>query len=292
MILKTLKTNFFNALEGYYPETEIQSFFNLLTEHILKMKRIDVALNLYALVSGKKREKYQSAIKYLKEYRPIQYIIGETEFYDLPFAVNENTLIPRPETEELVELIIRNITSSAVEKSLRILDIGTGTGCIAISLAKHLPSAKIMGMEVSEEALKVAEQNAKLNGVEVEFLHGDILNLRQLELVSVSHSYDIIVSNPPYVRNLEKSEINANVLEHEPHLALFVDDNNPLEFYKAICEFAKNHLNVGGTLYFEINQYLGKEMIQLLKDFDFKSVELRQDIFGNDRMIKGIKENR
>jgi release factor glutamine methyltransferase len=286
MILKSLRVHFNTALAEHYPETEINSFFNLLTENILKMKRIDVTLNLYAVVSGKKCEKYETAIKQLKAQTPIQYIIGDTEFYGLPFKVNASTLIPRPETEELVDWIIKEQVSN---NEISILDIGTGSGCIAISLAKNIPNAKVYALDVSAEALKTAKQNAELNNVSIEFIQTDILNSHHTELVSVLHKFDIIVSNPPYVRNLEKVEMKANVLNHEPHLALFVEDDEALVFYKAISEFAQQNLKKDGQLYFEINQYLGDEIKTLLSDYKFENIELKKDIFENDRMIKGNK---
>jgi release factor glutamine methyltransferase len=176
------------------------------------------------------------------------------------------------------------------------LDIGTGSGCIAVSLAKHLPNTKVYALDISPEALDVARENAELNGVEVECIEADILTSCHAELppdvragVSASHKFDIIVSNPPYVRKVEKSTIKKNVLKHEPHLALFVDNDDPLVFYNAICEFAVHNLKPNGRLYFEINQYLGAEMKQLLNTYNFKSVELQKDIFGNDRMLKSIK---
>ncbi|RKE95068.1 peptide chain release factor N(5)-glutamine methyltransferase [Ichthyenterobacterium magnum] len=281
MILKSLRTYFNNELLGYYPETEIQSFFNLLTEHILKMKRIDVSLNLYMLVSGKKYDKYQNAINGLQAYKPIQYILGETEFYGLPFKVDNSVLIPRPETEELVDWIIKE---NKLKENISILDIGTGSGCIAITLAKHLPHAKIYALDISKEALKTANSNAKLNKVDVEFIEADAL-----DFIIENIEFDIIVSNPPYVREKEKSAMKPNVLQHEPHLALFVEDDDALVFYRKIAEQSHNLLKPNGQLYFEINQYLANDIKLLLEKQHFKAIELKQDIFGNDRMVKGIK---
>ncbi|MBO3098526.1 peptide chain release factor N(5)-glutamine methyltransferase [Gelidibacter pelagius] len=288
MLLKTLREHFYISLKEDYPETEIQSFFNLLSECFLKMKRVEVSLNLYAPISGKKTEKFENAITRLKDQEPIQYIIGSTEFYGLPFKVTESTLIPRPETEELVQWIT-DISNSKTE-NLSILDIGTGTGCIAICLAKNKPDATVYAVDISKKALTVARTNAKLNKVDIEFVELDILdwengasNLKNIE-------FDIIVSNPPYVRALEKSQMSANVLRHEPGLALYVEDDDPLIFYKAIVELAQTHLKSNGQLYFEINQYLGSEMVQLLEDSDFKEIELKMDIFGNNRMVSGVKK--
>ena len=202
--------------------------------------------------------------------------------------MNENVLIPRPETEELVQLILVESQKSKVE-SFKILDIGTGSGCIPISLKKNLPSAEVFAIDVSKNALEVAQKNAEINGVEVNFTEANILLTDSLALPThnsqLTTLFDIIVSNPPYVRNLEKAEINPNVLEFEPHLALFVEDNDALLFYRKITELAKNHLSENGKLYFEINQYLGKETVALVESYGFKKVQLLKDIYGNDRMI-------
>ena len=285
MVLKDILNIYHKELDDLFEKEEVDSFFNLLIAHYLDLKRIHLVLEPEYAITKVEEQPLFEALAHLKLQTPIQYIIGETEFYGLPFKVNEHTLIPRPETEELVALIIEDSN----ENNSQILDIGTGTGCIAISLAKHLSEAKILAVDISEGALKIAKQNAILNEVNVEFVLDDILNYRHTELVSVSHYYDVIVSNPPYVRNLEKAEIQPNVLDNEPHLALFVDDENPLQFYKAICEFAQINLKDNGTLYFEINEYLGEEMIKLMKEFNFKDVELKKDMFGKDRMIFGRK---
>ena len=281
MILKSLKTYFSEALLGFYPETEIDSFFNMLSEHVLKMKRVDISQNLYAVVSGKKFEKFQAAIERLKNHEPIQYIIGDTEFYGLELKVTPSVLIPRPETEELVDLIIK---SSKEKSNISILDIGTGSGCIAIALAKHLPNAVIFALDVSPEALKIAEQNAENNNVEVTFMEADILDWNFEDL-----QFDVIVSNPPYVRELEKEAMSANVLDHEPHLALFVDDDDALLFYKTISDVAAKVLKPNGHLYFEINENLGKDTVELLSDSGQFNAEIKKDIFEKDRMIKANK---
>lgn len=280
MLLKEYKNNFTQELSSFYDQQEIESFFFIVLQAFHEMKRVDLALNPTFELDGMQLLQWETVLSQLKEHKPIQYILGETEFYGLPFYVNENTLIPRPETEELVDWIIKENSKG---KELKILDVGTGTGCIAISLAKNLPNAKVFAMDVSEKALEVAQKNAKRNGVEVEFLHQSILEVDDLK-----HSFDIIVSNPPYVRNLEKEEIKKNVLDYEPHLALFVEDNDALLFYRKISELATKNLSEKGQLYFEINQYLGIEMLALLEKLNFQNIELRKDIYGNDRMIFGI----
>jgi release factor glutamine methyltransferase len=224
--------------------------------------------------------RWETVLSELKKEKPIQYILGETEFYGLRFRVNENTLIPRPETEELVELIISDNQITKNTNSLTILDIGTGSGCIAISLAKNLSNAKVSAIDVSEKALEMAKKNAEINEVNVNFILADVLKISTLQ-----EKYDVIVSNPPYVRNLEKHEIKPNVLEFEPHLALFVEDDDALIFYRKIAELALKNVSENGKLYFEINQYLGKETVELLENLGFKNVKLIKDIYENDRMI-------
>jgi release factor glutamine methyltransferase len=285
MILKEFRVYFTDALSEIYPKTEIDTFFFLLIEEKLNLQRVDTVMKPDFLITDAVISELKEIINRLKKEEPIQYILGNTEFYGLPFNVNENTLIPRPETEELVEWVLKEVAklqNSKVDK-LSILDIGTGTGCIPISLAKNLKDVKISAIDISSEALKIAKQNAFLNNVAVSFLEMDILQTEELP-----QQYNIIVSNPPYVRELEKVEINNNVLENEPHLALFVDDDDPLIFYAKIADLAKQHLTKDGILFFEINQYLGKETIEMLKQKGFSNIELKKDLFGNDRMIKAI----
>ncbi len=292
MKLKDLKYKFHEQLDAIYGKEEVQTFFFMLTEYYNTIKRIDLALNTELTIEDDFVLKYESALEALKNHEPIQYIIGKTEFYGLPFYVNENTLIPRPETEELVELILSNTNANSQlehgegNNQFNILDIGTGTGCIAISLVKQLPNANVFAIDVSAKALEMANKNAQLNQVDINFIENDILKICDYELDSAT-KFDIIVSNPPYVRQLEKQQMQDNVLNHEPHLALFVDDENPLIFYRAITQFATKNLKPNGELYFEINEYLGKEMIALLEAFSFKNIQLKQDLFGKDRMIKG-----
>ena len=286
MILKEFKTYFLEQLSKIYPKTEVDTFFFLLIEEYLGLQRVDTVLKPDFKIPDDKMILLENSLERIQKEEPIQYILGKTEFYGLPFIVNKHTLIPRPETEELVEWILNEVNST---QKLNILDIGTGSGCIPISLAKHLPNATISAIDVSTNALTVAKENAVLNNVSVNFIEQDILQsdslneiLKQVQL----KQFDIIVSNPPYVRELEKVEIKNNVLENEPHLALFVDDNNPLLFYNKIADLAKKHLSKNGVLFFEINQYLGKETIEMLSQKGFSNIELRKDLFGNDRMIK------
>lgn len=282
MLLKEFKTYFIVELEKEYPKEEVQSFFNLLTEAFLKMSRLEVALDPEKELSEAEVSKLKDALQRLQKHEPIQYIIGETEFYGLLFKVNPAVLIPRPETEELVQWIMDDASKKG-KRDLNILDIGTGTGCIAISLARNLPDARVSAVDISEGALSTAKENAKLNGVEITFLQKDILNTDSLE-----KKFDVIVSNPPYVRNLEKQDMQRNVLEFEPEKALYVRDEDPLIFYRKISELAKDALHPEGALYFEINQYLGAETEAILKKKNFQT-QLKKDIFGVDRMLKGVK---
>ncbi len=290
MLLKDFKTHFFNSLKNSQDEQEIESFFFILTEYLHNLKRVDLALNPNFELSDTEVEKWNSILADLQQEKPIQYITGEAWFFGLRFEVNENTLIPRPETEELVDWIL----SSSITQHptpLTILDIGTGSGCIPISLKANLPQANVSTIDVSEKALEVAKRNAELNKVEVNFIQSNILEVEDLSqlpspITDYPSPYNIIVSNPPYVRNLEKQEIKKNVLDYEPHLALFVEDTDALLFYRKIAQLALRNLSPNGLLFFEINQYLGKETVELLENLGFKNIELKKDMYGNDRMIK------
>ena len=284
MKIKEYRSYFVQELIPIFDEGEAESFFYLILEDKQQLKRIDLALNPDLTFSEDEIKGWNSILEQLKQEIPVQYLLGKTSFYGLDFEVNANVLIPRPETEELVEWIIKSNGVLQNSKSLKILDIGTGSGCIAISLAKNIPNAQVFAIDVSERALATAKKNAVINKVEVAFINKNILETADLE-----QQFDIIVSNPPYVRNLEKQEIKKNVLDNEPHLALFVEDNDALIFYRKIAELAQKNLSENGQLFFEINQYLGKEMIDLLEKMDFKNIELRKDIYGNDRMTLGTR---
>ena len=278
MTIKDFKDQFFKRLDALYPNQEIESFFRILIETYLGLKSIDLVLNPDQKIKLKKLDLLLAARERLTHFEPLQYILGQTEFYGLHFTLNPNVLIPRPETEELVEWIIKDSKSNV---PARILDIGTGSGCIAISLSKNLNTSQVEALDISKEALDLASHNADLNEVQVTFIQKNILETETLE-----EKYDVIVSNPPYVRNLEKEEIEANVLNFEPHIALFVEDHDALIFYRKIAELAKQSLTPGGSLYVEINQYLAEETQVLFKEFGFKDVVLRADFAGKPRMIK------
>jgi len=267
-------------LDLLYPSEEIGSFSRLLLRKLANMSSVQIYSDKDRNFPADTIEKLVSAIDRLADNEPIQYILGETEFCGHHFGVRPGVLIPRPETEELVDLIAKDNRG----KALRILDIGTGSGCIAISLAKALPLSQVSAWDISPEALTIATENAVFNEVFVHFEMTDVLKYESNELQLAS--LDIIVSNPPYVRISEAAEMEANVLKHEPHVALFVENEDPLLFYRVISGLAVKMLKPGGSLYFEINSYLGKETLELVKTFPFKDVQLFQDISGKDRMIR------
>jgi release factor glutamine methyltransferase len=286
MKITQFRTYFIEQVAPFFDEEEAASFFYLIIENQRNLKRVDLVMQPDLFFSESELTQLENVIFELKRQKPIQYILGSTEFYGMFFQVNEHTLIPRPETEELVQWVLLSQKDdegigNLDNKSVKILDIGTGSGCIAISLAKNIQLSQVSAIDVSIEALATAKKNASFNGVDVQFIHQNIL-----ETKSLSESYDVIVSNPPYVRMLEKQEIKPNVLEFEPHLALFVANEDALLFYRKIGKLAQNHLNKDGYLFFEINQYLAKETVELLENLQFKSIELRKDIYGNDRMIR------
>lgn len=284
MNLKELKIHFTSELSDLYPSEEVSSFFTILSEYILNYSRLDTVLKSAEIISEEKQNKFQATILRLKEQEPIQYIIGETEFYGLSFKLNRHTLIPRPETEELVGWVIESCeTRRSTDRPIEILDIGTGSGCIAISLAKNLADATITALDFSSEALQMVEKNAAINDVSLDMQEVDIL-----KAVELPKSYDIIISNPPYVRELEKKMMQSNVLLFEPESALFVSDADPLQFYRKIGQLASQHLKPGGHLFFEINEYLSKELKELLGGMGFSEIIVRKDIFGKDRMMRCI----
>jgi release factor glutamine methyltransferase len=230
-------------------------------------------------------ETISNILSRLKTGEPVQYILGHTEFYGLPFKVNPSVLIPRPETEELVEWTLSSWQSSvgSGQQPHRILDVGTGSGCIAISLKKNIPGAQVSAIDISPEALQTAKENAELNKVTINFIQADILNRKS----AIEHpKFEIIISNPPYVTLHDKIQMHTNVTDFEPHTALFVPENDPLIFYEAIANFAVTHLQKNGLLFLEINESYGEQIIELLNNKSFKNIELRNDMSGKARMIK------
>ncbi|CAI8348993.1 MAG TPA: peptide chain release factor N(5)-glutamine methyltransferase [Flavobacteriaceae bacterium] len=279
MKLSQLKINFTTQLQGVYDREEIHSFFYILCDFFLQYSRFEVSMALDTVVSAKNITAFEMALLRLKKQQPIQYIVGHTEFYGLTFKVNKHTLIPRPETEQLVDWIISNHKHQG--SGLEILDIGTGSGCIAVALAKNFSKASISGLDISEKALEVAQENAIKNQVLVSFCQKDILETTALE-----KKYDVVVSNPPYVRQLEKKAMSANVLDNEPGGALFVPNEDPLLFYRKIAQLALVSLQEKGWLYFEINEYLSNEMDALLNEIGFVNIEIKKDFRAVPRMIK------
>lgn len=277
MNIKEYRAFFLDTLSKAYDAAEAESLFYICLEELKGWKKVDLAMNSNTELDRIELVKWNEVLTQLEQERPIQYVFGNAHFYGLEFFVDENTLIPRPETEELVEWIINE---NKGKKDIKILDIGTGSGCIAITLAKNLPEAKVYAIDVSKDALAKARGNAVRNEADVTFIEKDILVAD-----SLPESFDIIVSNPPYIRNLEKQEIKNNVLQYEPHLALFVDDNDPLLFYRKIAKLGGQNLLVNGKIYFEINQYLGPQTVSMLEEEGYKNVILKKDIYGNDRMV-------
>ena len=281
---KSLFNQLVSEITPVYEENEAKSIIHLLLEHYLNLSKTDIFLDKSILQSVN----FQEITERLKTQEPIQYIIGETEFYGRKFKITPDTLIPRPETEELVQLTINNeqltVIRKSIDNNLKILDIGTGSGCIAISLACELPDAQVFAYDISEESLKIAQENAERNNANIIFEKVNIL-----EPFTVHHSpFTVIVSNPPYVMNAEKAEMERNVLEYEPHLALFVEDNDPLIFYRKIAEFAAKNLIDKGLCIVEINQAFGLETAELFWNQGFSEVEILKDMFGKDRMVKAV----
>lgn len=269
-----------SELKEFYPMSEIDSFVYLIFEQLFNYSKTKLLISQDVEIQEDSYQNILNIIRDLKLYKPIQYILGETIFYNLTFNVTPGVLIPRPETEELVDWIIKENP----DKYKRILDIGTGSGCIAISLAKNLPESVVYASDISTEALTVTNNNSKLNNVDIQIIQLDILNPDN----QLNEKFDIIVSNPPYVTEKEKNLMHKNVLNFEPQLALFVPDNKPLLFYSAIIDFGINHLNPGGKIYFEVNESFGKETVLLLEERGFQNISLKKDINGKDRMLKGV----
>lgn len=280
MKIKEFKQHFNNQLKDVYPKDELKNLFNLLQTHITGLSRMELALYPEICLSDQQINAFQKGVERLKDNEPLQYIIGETEFYGLRFKVNQNVLIPRSETEELVAKIVEENQGHKV--ALSILDIGTGSGCIAISLASELPQATVTAYDVSKGALEVARENAKLNHLNVNFEWVNILN-QQVETVQ---KFKIIVSNPPYIPHREKKLMKANVLDYEPHVALFVEDHDPLLFYRKITQFAQRHLEEDGSLWFEINEFLKEELTQMLHQSKVKDFKFYNDFFGKPRILR------
>ncbi|MFI5137701.1 MAG: peptide chain release factor N(5)-glutamine methyltransferase [Sphingobacteriales bacterium] len=282
--MKTIKDVFVaykQGLKDLYAVNETEAITLLAISEICGLAKAKIKAFPETELNEQQIDKLSATLAELKTGKPIQYILGKTEFYGLPFNVNPSVLIPRPETEELVEWAIASVGGEQFAVG-SILDIGTGSGCIAISLKKNLPGFKVSAIDISTDALQTAKKNAQLNDVDIEFIKGDILNFD----LTPAAPYSLIISNPPYVTLQDKTEMHTNVTDFEPHGALFVPENDPLLFYKAIADFAHHHLAENGLLFFEINESYGDEILELLADKGFKNIELRKDMSGRDRMVK------
>ena len=278
--IKDIRFYLRGELEGAYPENEIRSITNIILRNVLDITMMHQAYLSDKSVNSLQSSKIVAICDEIKTGKPIQYILGETIFYDCTLKLNSSTLIPRPETEELVDLIIGENRGYKG----KIIDFGTGSGCIAIAIASNLPGSLVMATDISEEALMIAAENSSLNNVKVNFVKDDILNPD----TSKFEKAGIIVSNPPYVREFEKQYMKLNVLDFEPHSALFVADSDPLIYYSGILKKAAEILEPPGKIYFEINEALGIQMVQLLDSYGFSDIRVTKDINGKDRIIKGI----
>jgi release factor glutamine methyltransferase len=272
-----------NGISAVYPPKEAESIAYILFEDLLGIKRTDIFTSNGKGLSKSQRSEIESALVRLLKHEPVQYITCRTRFADLELVVNPDVLIPRPETEELVYLILSRITYD----NPVILDAGTGSGCIAVVLAKNLPNARVIGVDISEKAIHVAQHNAEANNVQIEFICTDILDRNNWRLLA--GDYDCIVSNPPYVPMADKASMDVNVSKFEPSLALFVPDALPLQFYDLISDFGSRYLNIGGSIYFEIYEKFGKEMSNLLRIKEYNNVEIISDVNGKDRIAHAVK---
>jgi len=279
--IKTLAGFINKELKDIYPEHEIRNIIHLAFEHCLGFSKAEMLAKQEDELSQQELEKFYSIIEELKSNKPIQYVLGETKFYGLRLKVNKHVMIPRPETEELVDWIIGNVNVESQHK-INVIDLCTGSGCIAIALKKNIPVANVFATDISTEALELAEQNAAVNNTEIDFIQTDVLGS---DTTVLPDNVNLIVSNPPYVLQSEKKQMQKNVLDYEPHTALFVNDDDPLLFYKAIVKFASKHLKTSGWLFFEISEYLGKEIEHLLVVAGFSNITLKKDINGKPRMI-------
>lgn len=284
MKIEQILNIFYSELKNFYTQNEIQCFIHIIFEDIFNVSKIEIYKDKNREIQNIYQNKIYKIIYDLKNYKPIQYITNKVEFYGLNFYVDENVLIPRPETEELVSIILKN----EILADKKILDIGVGSGCISVSLAKNSKS-QVFGIDISENALNIAKKNAENNKVNISFFEIDILNFKSLNNENQNITFDFIVSNPPYVRNLEKKMMKKNVLDFEPNLALFVEDSEPLIFYEAIANFAKEKLRQNGIIYLEINEFLANETADIFIKNNFFEVTVIKDFFKKDRFIKVIK---
>ena len=265
-----------------YDDREAANIADMVTEHITGFKRIDRLINKQFPLSSEQKDLLNNCTAQLLEHNPVQYVLHEASFAGMQFYVDENVLIPRPETEELVQWITKEVYS--LESGVySLLDIGTGSGCIPVALKKKISSLEVDALDISAGALEVAKKNAAIQHTEINFYQLDILNEEEWKRLP---KFDMIVSNPPYIKQSEANEMHKNVLQHEPHIALFVPDEDGLLFYKAVAAFGLLHLKNKGKLFFEINEALGKEVCKLLEEYGYTNIELKKDMQGKDRMVK------
>jgi len=285
MTLNEARTVLTKELKNVYDSDELRNIIELVIEHITNMSRAEQVKNKVPYLTCTQLENLDAITERLKKNEPVQHVLGEAWFAGMKFKVNKNVLIPRPETEELVDWIVKESKNSKV-KSQIIIDIGTGSGCIPITIKKKLPEANVSAIDVCSEALFTATENAIQLNADVDFLLLDFLDEEKWNELG---QYDIIVSNPPYVKQSEINTMHERVKEFEPHLALFVPDNDALLFYKKLAAFSKRHLNPTGSLFVEINESLGEQVVNLFQSAGFANIELRKDMQGKDRMIKAMR---
>jgi release factor glutamine methyltransferase len=291
--MKTIRdvfTAYRHTLNSVYDANEIEALTLMVVNEISNLSKAQIKAFPEKEITIEQTERLNVILTRLQTGEPVQYILGNTEFYGLPFKVNPSVLIPRPETEELVEWVLTSVGSCQLAVS-NILDIGTGSGCIAISLKKNLPNVSVSAIDISSGAIETAKQNADLNEVKVDFIQANILNSKfKIQNSKISGQYnekfEVIISNPPYVTLHDKAQMHTNVTNFEPHSALFVPEDDPLIFYKAIADFALNNLTDNGLLFLEINESLGNETVDLLQTKGFRNIELRKDMSDRDRMVK------
>lgn len=287
-VMRTFYNKLNHSLSDLYPKSEIRIFGNLILKKITDLSLARILADKDMVLSPEQSEEADQIIERLTNYEPIHYVLGETEFFNLKFKVNPDVLIPRPETEELVEWVSDDLkfvesSSDSAEQNMKILDIGTGCGCIPVALKKHHPKAQISAMDVSAEALVVAKENGALNQTDVGFFQDDILNPKADE-----RKWNIIVSNPPYIPLDEKVNIDKQVKSYEPHVALFSPTEEPLLFYHSIAKYALQHLEPDGKIYLETHKNLSRDVAMLLGEYGFKDVIIRTDMSGNERMVRAV----
>ncbi len=283
MLISEFRKHAAQQLQPLYEKTEAYKLIDILLEEFFSYSASMLYLNRDQALNNSEEDFLLVALEKLKQGMPIQYVLGKAWFFDLHIRVNEATLIPRPETEELVNWVVEENLN---RDNLRILEIGTGSGCIALALKKFLPFSSITATDISKQALFVAEKNATLNKLDISFIENDILNATTSNLIA--GSFDVIVSNPPYIRRSEAVSMHTNVLDFEPHLALFVEEENPLIFYDAIADYAIIYQQKGLIVYFEINEKMGDTLKSSLIEKGFQSVQLKKDMFGKLRMLRAV----